>query len=90
MVTLRSARGRIAALADSLQPGQKLGDTIVVLNGPRHFLMDSASAQTGAGADTAHGGKVAPQESLSKHHADLTGGMQGTGQPAPLGPGGVQ
>ena len=26
---------------------RELGDTLVVLNGPRHFLMDSASAQTG-------------------------------------------
>lgn len=37
-----------------------------------------------------HGGKVAQMESLSKHHADLTGGMQGSGQPAPMGPGGSQ
>jgi hypothetical protein len=34
---------------------------------------------------TEHGGKTAEAEPLSKHHAELTGGMQGTGQPAPLG-----
>lgn len=39
-----------------------------------------------------HGGMVSPMESLSKHAAALTGGMQGTGQPAPIGAhgGGVQ
>jgi hypothetical protein len=35
--------------------------------------------------DGRHGGKLAPQESLSKHAADVTGGMQGTGAPAALG-----
>jgi len=33
----------------------------------------------------AHGGKVAQMESLSKHAQDLTGGMQATGQPKPVG-----
>jgi hypothetical protein len=28
-----------------------------------------------------HGGKVPAMEGLSKHAADLTGGMQGTGEP---------
>jgi hypothetical protein len=42
-----------------------------------------------AQANTKHGGKLAPQESLSKHAADQTGGMQGTGAPAAMGaPGG--
>jgi hypothetical protein len=41
-------------------------------------------------ANTAHGGKVAQQESLSKHHADQTGGMQGIGGQAAMGaPGGA-
>ena len=48
-----------------------------------------ANAQTGAGAETAHGGKVAQMEGLSKHATDMTGGMQGTGQPAPMGAGGL-
>lgn len=48
-----------------------------------------ADAQTGAGAETAHGGKVPQMEGLSKHAADQTGGMQGTGAPAPMGAGGV-
>ena len=33
---------------------RELGDTLVVLNGPRHFLMDSASAVTG-GVRSFHG-----------------------------------
>jgi hypothetical protein len=37
---------------------------------------------------TAHGGKLPAMEGLSKHAAELTGGMQGTGKPAPMGPGG--
>jgi hypothetical protein len=38
---------------------------------------------------TEHGGKLPPVESLDKHHADLTGGMQGLGgSAAPMAPGG--
>lgn len=37
-----------------------------------------------------HGGKVAQLEGLSKHATDQSGGMQGSGQPAPMGPGGSQ
>jgi hypothetical protein len=40
--------------------------------------------------DEAHGGKVAQMEGLSKHAVDQTGGMQGSGSPAPMGPGGAQ
>lgn len=47
-----------------------------------------ADAQSGAGPDPSHGGKVAQMESLDKHQVDQTGGMQGTGQPAPMGTGG--
>ena len=36
---------------------RELGDTVVVLNGPRHFLMDSASAQTG-GVRSFHGQRL--------------------------------
>jgi hypothetical protein len=32
---------------DPAQLAEELGDTLVVLNGPRHFLMDSATASTG-------------------------------------------
>jgi hypothetical protein len=40
--------------------------------------------------DTTHGGKVAPVESLDKHHAENSGNMQGSGDPAPLArPGGA-
>ncbi len=49
-----------------------------------------ASAQDGAGPETKHGGKVAQMEGLSKHQVDQTGGMQGTGAPAPMGAGGIQ
>ncbi len=40
------------------------------------------------GQETEHGGKVAQQESLSKHASDESGGMQGTGMPAAMGAGG--
>jgi hypothetical protein len=43
-----------------------------------------------AAGETKHGGKLAPQESLSKHAADMTGGMQGVGGQAAMGaPGGM-
>jgi len=56
--------------------------------------MAAAQAQEQAnkpGGDTKHGGKLAQQESLSKHHADNTGAMQGIGgAPAAMGkPGGM-
>jgi hypothetical protein len=50
----------------------------------------AAAAEHGAEAQTAHGGAAAKAEPLSKHAAVATGGMQGTGQPAPLGAGGQQ
>jgi hypothetical protein len=50
---------------------------------------DADKANGGAAGDTKHGGKLAQQPSLSKHAADLTGNMQGSGQPAPLGAGGM-
>lgn len=42
----------------------------------------------GPAGDPAHGGKLAPQESLSKHHSEQTGGMQGVGGSAAMGMGG--
>lgn len=46
-----------------------------------------AAAQPGA---TKHGGKTPQAESLSKHHADQTGAMQGLGgAPSPAGAGGL-
>jgi hypothetical protein len=48
-----------------------------------------AAEQEAQDGDTKHGGKVAQQESLSKHASDKTGGMQNTGAPAAMGnPGG--
>lgn len=49
--------------------------------------MQAAQAAEQKGSEK-HGGKVAPQESLSKHASDQTGGMQNTGAPAPMGGGG--
>lgn len=52
---------------------------------------EKVSQDTGLGhapPQTAHGGKLPQLESLSKHAAALTGGMQGTGAPAPMGAGG--
>lgn len=50
---------------------------------------DATKAAAKAAPNTTHGGMLAPQESLSKHSSDISGNMQGTGAPAPLGvPGG--
>lgn len=52
-------------------------------------LAAQADAQNiAAKADGKHGGKVAQMESLSKHAVDMTGNMQGIGQPAASGAGG--
>jgi hypothetical protein len=48
-----------------------------------------AMKEAAASPNTAHGGKVPQTESLSKHAADETGAMQGTGSPAATGPGGA-
>lgn len=49
-----------------------------------------AAAQEGQEGNPEHGGKLAQQESLSKHHADRTGAMQGVGgAPTPMGAGGM-
>jgi hypothetical protein len=48
-----------------------------------------AAEEAQQAGDTKHGGKLAPQESLSKHAADQTGGMQGLGGTAALAPGGM-
>lgn len=55
-------------------------------------LGTAAGTDTGLGSpgsDTSHGGKLPQMENLSRHAQDITGGMQGTGAPAPLGPGGT-
>lgn len=51
------------------------------------MLAAQAATEENAGAagDTKHGGKVAQQESLSKHASDKTGNLQGTGMPAAMG-----
>jgi hypothetical protein len=50
----------------------------------------AAAQEQEAAADTKHGGKTAEAESLSKHHADESGGMQGLGGQAAMGaPGGM-
>ena len=53
-------------------------------------LQIQQGASGGPGADTQHGGKVPQAESLDKHQADQTGGLQGTGMPAAMGSGGIQ
>jgi hypothetical protein len=57
---------------------------------PATAMTMQAMTKLAGHAPTEHGGKLAPQESLSKHSADLTGGLQGIGgAPAPMGaPGG--
>lgn len=52
--------------------------------------VDASEKVGGQSGDTKHGGKLAPQESLSKHAAEKTGGMQGIGGQAAMGaPGGM-
>jgi hypothetical protein len=54
----------------------------------QNALMAAQAGEPANGAPagaTQHGGKLAPQESLSKHAADLTGGMQGIGGTAQMG-----
>lgn len=52
--------------------------------------VDATKPGEGPKADTTHGGKLPAQESLSKHAADRTGGMQGVGGTAAMGaPGGM-
>ena len=58
------------------------------------MLMEQMTAQATATdgevqPDTEHGGKAAQMEGLDKHQVEQTGGMQGTGQPAPMGAGGM-
>jgi hypothetical protein len=56
------------------------------------LMAQAAAAKGAAGAapNTAHGGKLPQQESLSKHAAEETGGMQGIGgAPSPMGAGGM-
>jgi len=51
---------------------------------------ETDQARAKAAGDTRHGGKLAQQESLSKHHADQTGALQGIGgAPSPMGAGGL-
>jgi hypothetical protein len=57
---------------------------------PQTAMQIQAATKVAAHSDLKHGGMLAPQESLSKHQADQTGGMQGIGgNPAAMGaPGG--
>jgi len=72
------------------QLGLKVSPEMVMLS-QQMFLQAQQLAQAEAAEQEAqkgsekHGGKVAQQESLSKHSSDLTGGMQNTGAPAALG-----
>lgn len=62
---------------------QQLGALASAMNAAAGVATEQAKAET------RHGGKLPQMESLSKHHADETGGMQGLGgPPAPMGPGG--
>lgn len=51
-------------------------------------LQQIAAAEQQQKPDERHGGKAAQTESLSKHAADTTGGMQNTGASAAMGSGG--
>jgi hypothetical protein len=75
------------------QQGIQISETAMAQTKALSALMASLNAAAGvaeadAKGQTQHGGKLAPQESLSKHSADQTGGMQGLGGPAAMGAGG--
>jgi hypothetical protein len=54
-------------------------------------VMATAQQTSGQGTppDTTHGGKLAPAETLDKHLAERTGGMQGSGEASPEMAGGM-
>jgi hypothetical protein len=70
-----------------ITPAAVMQSQQLLLNAQMQAAAETAAADAQQGSDT-HGGKVAPQESLSKHAADATGGMQNTGAPAAMAPGG--
>ena len=53
---------------DAAALARELGDTAVVLNGPRHFLMDSVTARTG-GVRTFHGIRMRRVATIAIHTA---------------------
>jgi hypothetical protein len=53
-----------------------------LLQGQQQALQEQQANQP---PDTTHGGLLAQQASLSKHAAEMTGGIQGTGTTAPMG-----
>jgi hypothetical protein len=53
---------------DATSLAHELGDTVVVLNGPRHFLMDSATAVTGT-VRNFHGQRLTMVASIAIHTA---------------------
>jgi hypothetical protein len=53
---------------DAAKLAKELGDTVVILNGPRHFLMDSATATTG-GVKSFHGMRMTRVATIPIHSA---------------------
>jgi len=65
-----------------------LADSGVVLQAPPSSGGSPGVSPPSGNGDQPHPGAVAPVEPLNKHAADLTGNLQGSGQPVPFGPGG--
>jgi hypothetical protein len=74
-------------LGITISPTAILQSQQLLLNAQQEAEAAAAEEQAQKGSEK-HGGKVAQQESLSKHASDLTGGMQNTGAPAAMGGGG--
>jgi hypothetical protein len=74
----------LTQLGLKISPEAVLQSQQLLLNAQQEAAAAEAEAEGQAG-DTTHGGKQPQSESLSKHHADLTGGMQNTGAPAAMG-----
>jgi hypothetical protein len=74
----------LTQLGLKISPEAVLQSQQLLLNAQQEAAAAEAEAE-GQPGDTTHGGKQPQSESLSKHHADLTGGMQNTGAPAAMG-----
>lgn len=72
----------------AVQAAQALAARVPMDPAQGGHLAPGAPPVPGAPPDPTHGGALMPLEPLSKHATDRTGGMQGTGAPAPTAAGG--
>jgi hypothetical protein len=79
----------------TVEIAQQLGLTISpeAVLASQQFLLQAEQLQAAqdaeAAQETAHGGASAEAKKINKHPTEATGGMQGSGAPAPIAPGGT-